>query len=839
MKHSTFILVCCFSLRIAFCAFTGLAQDVDTENNPFLTGPVHQIPESPVDQEHLRLALHFDIDETRVYGDALLRLRPTEYDVSSFTLSSADLDVDSVWVGYSDTTMLYTENWEVESDSLHIRLDSLAFSRPDSTIHRNQAFYVRLVYSAQPKKGLNFLQQGDSYESPQIWTQGGPEDHRHWLPVSVAPDDRFSLETQITVDAPLRALCIGSLVSETVNENGTVTYQYQQQQPVTTLLIQLAVGAFEVTREDITLSNGDDVSLEYLLGPAQRDLVSDTFGQTAEILRYFSDRLSFSYVDEQYAQIVVNNFHHDELETAGIAIFPPEVIINRTEDTETGSVDRISRILARHWFGYIVSPEYWTDTWLSEGFSQYLSALFKEQTKGQDEYHLLMQEIAGSYLHESTKYQRPMVWDQWEDTAQMFDAHSRDKGAWVLHMLRQKTGEDTFWRTLEIYIKRHAFESVLTPAFRETLEAITGDSFVDFFDQWVYSAGHPILDVTYSYGAREEEITLQIEQEQSGYLVPDVFVLNLNVEVYTLAGPVSFDIQLNERQQTFILPLDMPPRFVTIDPDHSILMAIGLDQPATAWAAQLRYSESVLNRFRAIRSLIDFADDTDILLGLRSAFAQESSEKIRTEIIKTISVMIPSPSTQRVLIDAYGDPSSLVRAAVIEALANYAESPEVPSFVLNAAETDQSPLVQAAAVVSLARMGTPSASNIARSALITPSYRDIVRRAGFDALSLLEIPDRERIEHGTEYSGRSYSEEVRITAIGHLAPFASSNSRVRNLLISYLDEQNDRVREAAIRALSGTTHRTARRALQRCLDREIRPHLLDLLKRALSTAQQD
>ena len=827
------------SLLSALYTFSSRAQDLTDYDHPLFSGPVHDIPYSLFDQEHLRLALHFDVDEARVFGDASLRIRPIEDSLGVLILSGIGLDIDSVWVGDTDSTMHWTENWTVGTDSIVIGLDSLAYAHPDSLIRRNQSFNVRVMYSARPKKGLYFLKPDDLYDYPQIWTQGNPEDHRHWLPIHDYPDDRLSIETLVTVDEPLRVLANGTLLNEVAHEDDRITYHYLQRQPIASFLIAFVVGDFEVVPERLTLANGRHVALDYWVEPAQTGLVPHTFGRTADMMRFFSERLSYPYSDDRYAQVILRNNHDDEMDHSGITMLSNTILVDEHGVSDYDPTDLIARRLAYHWFGNVISSDYWTDNWLSEGFASYLSALYFEETRGDDGYGLYMQDLAARYVEESKRYRRPVVWDQWEEPGQMFDAHSREKGAWILHVLRRKMGDDRFWRVLEIYIKRHAFEPIQTPAFRETLEAVTNEDYVDFFDQWVYSAGHPVLETSYSYQPAEESITIQIGQMQSGYLVPDVFDITLDVEVYTLAGPASFNVRLNQREQTFTLPLDMPPRFVIIDPNQNVLMENRLEQQATAWVAQLRYSDSVVNRIKAAQSIKDYSGEVDILIGLRSAFNMEASEDVRKEIIETISTLPPTISTQRLLFEAYNDVSTAVRETVIRALAGFYDNPEVSTFIVRAAERDESSLVQAAAVLTLARLGVLSAANIARSALITPSYRDVIRQAGLKALSLLDIPEREQIAVGIEYSSRDYSPEVRSVAIRFLAPLAASNSRIRNRLISYLEEQDDNVRKAAIRALSESTNRTVRQALLRCQEQELRPHLYQLLQDILSTFQDE
>jgi aminopeptidase N len=60
------------------------------------------------------------------------------------------------------------------------------------------------------------------------------------------------------------------------------------------------------------------------------------------------------------------------------------------------------------------------------------------------------------------------------------------KGAYVLHLLREQLGDDAFWAGLRRYTVAHAGGSVTTEDFKRSMEESTGLDLAAFFDKWVY-----------------------------------------------------------------------------------------------------------------------------------------------------------------------------------------------------------------------------------------------------------------------------------------------------------------------------------------------------------------
>lgn len=824
------LLACCLLPARALWA-----QATPPYDHPLFTGPAHDVPIQPFDQEHLRLDLRFDFEARTVAGAAVLRVRPLDDSLHTLVLFGAGLQIDSLQASFPGGRRVPASYRTGGADSLVIRLDSLA-ALAGGTLRADRAFEVHVAYTARPRRGLFFVPPGAHSPHPQLWSQGEPEDNRHWFPSFDTPGDRLTSEIYATVDRPLLVLSNGLLVEERDNPDGTVTFHYLQRQPHPTYLVSLVVGAYQVVPGTFPTADGRRLPLAYWVYPDRAADVERTFGRTPEMMRFFSGRLHYPFPWPQYAQAVAHDFHFGGMENTGATTLSDHVLIDERAALDDDPDALIAHELAHQWFGDLVTAEYWSDVWLNEGFATYLAARYAAHAEGEDALALRLQARADGYLAEAARYRRPLVWHRWEAPLQMFDAHSYDKGAWVLHMLHEQVGDAAFWEILDLYLKWNQYGSVDTGYLQRAVEAVVQEDFTPFFDQWVYAAGHPVLDVAYAYRPEAQALEVTIRQQQTGFEVPDVFALDLALEVHTLADSARFEVPLRAREETFTFPLAMAPRYVVLDPERDVLAEVRVTQPATAWVAQLRYAAGVASRIQAARALVAFKEDPALLIALRNALEREAVPGVRAEIVRTLGSLPPSAAGARALVDAYDDAAPAVREAVLTALGTFKELPEAAALATRAAEAETSYRVQAAAVRTLARLGAPGALDIARAALVTPSHREVVRQAAFDALAHLDLPAREALETGRTYSRADQPTEVRTAALRYLGTLAPTEARAREYLVDRLGDPLLQVRRAAALALRGIDADAVRTALRQQLEREPHPLVRAALQEALAAA---
>ncbi len=808
MPLSPFALCLCLLLLLA----VSVRAQTPAYDHPLFTGPVQRLPAPGYDQEHLRLDLRIDPANREIQARAVLRVRLLDPPLATLELAAQGLEIDSVRLATPAGPMKVA--YREAAARLIVPLDSLG--------EGGQPFEVEISYRARPRHGLRFeeTKAGDD----QIWTDGLPDTYPHWLPLSPDPSDRLTAQLLVTVPPSMQAPATGRLVR--VEETGeTKTFQYAVEHPVAPAFLGLVAGAFEGLPERVEGLDRAALPIAYAVPPGRAAEAVRTFEGLAEMVRYLSEKLDVAFPWPHYAHAVVEAYPFEGRAAAGLAILSNRSLLDERAALDEDPDSLLGVLLARQWFGTFVSPASPADRWLTDGLSAYLGALVALRHNSEGQRRLAMQEAADAYLAEAADYRRPLVWSQWRHPADLLDAHGAQKGAWVFHMLHEALGDEAFWTVLNLFLRSHQFSPVTTRDFKFALEAVTEQRFDAFFDQWIFAAGHPVWRVSYDYLEEEKALALTVRQVQDGYLVPTAFAADVPVEVHTLDGVKRFSVKISAREETFSLPLDDDPRFLVIDPDLNLLAEQAVQQPIAAWVAQLRDATEPVSRTQAARALTGFREDPALLIALRNALQSEPMPAVRATLIKTMRQLPRSDALERALLAAYEDESAEVRGAALEALSAFEGSSPVAALAFEAAQTEVSYAAQAAAVLTLARVGAPEALDVARSALITPSHREVVRRAAFAALPFLDVPSAEALTYGLDYSAESQPPEVREAAVRYLGTLATGQRRAHQRLEELMTDPSIPLSLAAAEALGGDSLKEWRSTLEGHLDGEPDPAL--------------
>ena len=109
----------------------------------------------------------------------------------------------------------------------------------------------------------------------------------------------------------------------------------------------------------------------------------------------------------------------------------------------------------------------WSQAWLNEGWATYSEYLWRCHDLGQEEADLGLFKQLGNYLGEvGGRYCRRIVHYHYRKPIDLFDRHLYEKGALVLHTLRNTIGDDSFFEGTRVYLRDHAFGSVHTRDFQ-------------------------------------------------------------------------------------------------------------------------------------------------------------------------------------------------------------------------------------------------------------------------------------------------------------------------------------------------------------------------------------
>ena len=388
----------------------------------------------------------------------------------------------------------------------------LTFPEP---LQRGTPATVEVDYGVtKPRLGLYFITPDAAYphKPVQVWSQCQDEDARYWFPCFDAPNEKATTEMTVTVPQPYFALSNGTLLSTTRDEAaGTITYHWLQDQPHSTYLMTLVVGEFSERTEMV-----DGLPVQWYVTPGREDDGQRAFGDTPEMVRFFSQKLGVPYPWNKYAQIAVSDFifggmenttatTHDRSDAARRA--RPSGLLQRRPGRPRAGAPVVRRSRSPAATGRTPGSTRASRRTLMRCFMSITRAPTSFVTTCTRTPKPISARMRG-------RYRRPIVANVYKEPIDLFDHHLYEKGSLVLHMLRYMLGDAAFWGSLRQYVTANRHQVVETVDLERAIETATGRNLQAFFQQWIYKGGHPEYQVEFAWDDATRIATVTIRQQQ-------------------------------------------------------------------------------------------------------------------------------------------------------------------------------------------------------------------------------------------------------------------------------------------------------------------------------------
>lgn len=510
------------------------------------------------DAQHYVIKTSFDRTNGKVFGETTVRLKPLKGDFREVELDAVDLSFEWVRLESSGTELKY----RTAPGRVIITLDR--------TYGPGEQIGTVLKYTAAPKKGVYFVPAAEG-RSAQIWTQGEPDEARHWFPSFDFPSDKATTEQYLTVERGETVVGNGELIRKTENPDRTVTWHYKMPIPHSTYLVSFVIGKYSKVEDRYK-----DIPLGYYIYPGREATARKAYAETAAMMRVFEDFTGIAYPYNKYDQTVVAAFQFGGMENITATTMADTEIFFADFDFGKGPVtDLVSHELAHSWFGNLVTCRNWAELWLNEGFATFMEAAYREKAYGRADYMRKIRSDAASFLVDDTINRRRHALYNLRagDVSALFDnaATTYHKGGAVVHTLREQVGDDAFWKGVNIYLNRHRFANVESSDLRKAMEEASGQELGWFFDQWVYRGGAPNLNIRPVYNSRSQTLTVTVSQiQRADANTPAVFRLPTKAKIRISSGETEHDMNITKRVQTFSFKIPKRPSGLTIDPEERI-----------------------------------------------------------------------------------------------------------------------------------------------------------------------------------------------------------------------------------------------------------------------------
>lgn len=416
-----------------------------------------------VDFTHAKVAISIDPYKKKVSGTVNYKLDVLQ-------------QVDSVFID--------AQNMNIHSVVVNAKKVKVKLTNKQLVIYKkfkaDKLYTISLQYEATPKKAIYFVGWKNEARN-QVWTQGQGKYTSNWLPSFDDMNEKVEFDLSVKFDKNYAVVSNGKLVDVKVNDS-TKTWHYDMKYPMSSYLVALAIGKYDVYNE--TSKSGVPIDMYYY--PEDSLKVEPTYRHTLDIFDFFEYEIGVPYPWQNYKQLPVHDFLYAGMENTSATIFSDAFMVDDIAFNDRNYINVNAHELAHQWFGDLVTEESGTHHWLQEGFATYYALLAERLVFGEDYYYWQLYEYAEELKLQDDKGQGTALLNPKSSSTTFYK-----RGAFVLHKLRQIIGEERFKEVIKRYLEKYQFNNVTTANFFDEVEMITGEDFMDFKKKWLENKEFP------------------------------------------------------------------------------------------------------------------------------------------------------------------------------------------------------------------------------------------------------------------------------------------------------------------------------------------------------------
>lgn len=630
--------------------------------------------------KHTKLKVNFDYQKEQMNGEEWLTASPYFYPTNELILDAKAMLIHEV--ALDNNGKKSPLKYDYKDDILKITLDK--------TYQKNQDYTVYIKYTARPNevkqqgsmaindaKGLYFINaQGTDPELPiQIWTQGETEASSAWFPTIDKPNQKTTQEIYMTVPDKYVTLSNGILKDSQKESNGLRTDHWVMDKRHSTYLFFMGVGEYAVVKD-----KWKNIPVDYYIEKEYEPYAKQIYGNTPEMIEFFSKRMNYDYPWAKYAQISGRNYVSGAMENTTATLHGSDILQKPGQliDENTWE-DTIAHELFHHWFGDLVTAESWSNLTVNESFANYSEYLWNEHKYGKDQadYHLMTD--VNRYIHNPSDFNKNLVRFNYASREDVFDLVTYQKGGGILNMLRNYLGDDAFFAGMNDYLKTNEYQNAEAHQLRLSFEKVSGKDLNWFFNQWYFGSGNPKINYTYTFEPVKKQVAVTINQTQD-----QMFEFPLAIDVYENGKPKRYNVWVNaDAKNTFNFDVSKAPDLVNINADGVLLADITDKKTPEQNLLQFTNSKEYKNRYNALAGIKNEVGKNPAATKLLAAALKDPFFRIRIQALELVD--LSNPEQMKALGSeveklASNDPKTLTQAAAISALAKTKDKKYLPLF---------------------------------------------------------------------------------------------------------------------------------------------------------------
>eukprot|EP00927_Polykrikos_kofoidii_P066732 TRINITY_DN62294_c0_g1_i1.p1 TRINITY_DN62294_c0_g1~~TRINITY_DN62294_c0_g1_i1.p1 ORF type:complete len:934 (+),score=173.95 TRINITY_DN62294_c0_g1_i1:69-2804(+) len=316
-------------------------------------------------------------------------------------------------------------------------------------------------------------------------------------------EPRAKARFDVTIVAPKGLTALSNMPARAQADlaDGLEEHHFETTPLMSTYLLAFSVGSLG----SIHAPEGSaPVPMTLYASAGQENLGRFALEVAASSLTYFEDFFGVKFPLPKLDLMVPPSFPIGGMENWGLITLTNRALLD--DNASFMQRYRVAGLVAHEvshmWFGNLVTPSWWEDLWLKEGFASWVSVLpLDAQFPGWRVWDRWAVDcVIGN--------DGAMEVDQYQDThavevplnhpseiQEIFDGLSYDKGSVVVNMLYHALGRETFQKGLSAWFEKYKFGNCVTRDLWDVLAEISGKPVEKMMASWTRQEGFPVLEV--------------------------------------------------------------------------------------------------------------------------------------------------------------------------------------------------------------------------------------------------------------------------------------------------------------------------------------------------------
>lgn len=498
-----------------------------------------------VDVLHYDFLVHLNDQNDSIHGLAsIVYVKKTANDFISLDLASLNTQGRGMQVTFASTGR------DTGSKGGFHHKHNKVFVKSNSVSVNDTAVLI-LSYTGIPADGL--IISKNKHGERTFFADNWPNRAHHWIPCNDHPDDKASFEFTVRAPSNYSVISNGIKTEERMRPGGFTRTVWRENIPSPTKVMVIGAARFATK----TYANSPEgIPVSAWVYPQDSTKGFYDYALAPDILKFFSDYIA-PYPYKKLANVQSKTIFGG-MENAS-AIFYAENSVTGDRSSE----DLLAHEIAHQWFGDMASEKSFAHLWLSEGFATYLTNYYFEKKYGKEAANKRWREQREEVIQFAKTSSSPVV-DSTSNLMSLLNANSYQKGAWVLHMLRNEVGDSIFQKIIQTYYNQYKGGNAETRDFEAIAEKVSGKELTWFFDQWLYRPGIPKLEI--STKVQNNEFTLNVMQQGKPYRFKlDIAIIDKDEKV------VRKQLEISEKETIIKVPVEGSSATFSIDPETKFL----------------------------------------------------------------------------------------------------------------------------------------------------------------------------------------------------------------------------------------------------------------------------